>query len=360
MGRWRIVGNIGLLLAFVAAAWIVGKSGQRLPDASPPGGPPTLTFTPPPPTATQPPATLDLVIVSVNDLQPQPVLQPTAAPIIAAESTLVPTVLLPTFTPALVTYQAPPDNLNGIALDLILYMPESVRQNVRAIYAQGQALGRNRHAFSKLGDSTIENPHFLTRFDEGTYNLGPYNYLQPAIDYYRGSFERQGVTVRRGLHSWTVFDPMWADKTVCGPGENLIDCEIRLNNPSIIFVRLGSNDAGVPESFDRNLRRIVETSLINGVIPIMGTKADRHEGADNINNTIIRQIAADYNLPLWDFDLIAGTIPGRGLDEDAVHLTTYYAHDYGSSAAFQTGHGVHNLTGLMMLDAVWRVIAPIP
>ncbi len=356
------MGNVGLLLAFGAAAWIAGKAGQPLPTASPPGGPPTLTFTPPPPTFTLPPPTLDLVIVSVNDLQPtafQAILVPSAdSPAIPAAPTLVPTVLLPTFTPAPVTYQPPPNALNGIALDLIFYMPESVRQNVRAVYAQGQALGRNRHAFSKLGDSTIENPHFLARFDEGTYTLGSYSYLQPVIDYYRGSFGRQGVTVRRGLHSWTVFDPMWADKTVCGPGESLIACEIRIHNPSIIFVRLGSNDAGVPESFDRNLRRIVETALVNGVVPIMGTKADRHEGADNINNTIIRQIATDYNLPLWDFDLIAATIPGRGLDGDAVHLTTYYAHDYSSSAAFQTGHGVHNLTALMMLDAVWRVIEP--
>ena len=61
-------------------------------------------------------------------------------------------------------------------------------------------------------------------------------------------------------------------------------------------------------------------------------------------------------MPLWDFDLLAQTIPGRGLDADGVHLTTFYAHDYTSPVAFQRGHGVHNLTALIALDAVWREI----
>jgi len=248
-----------------------------------------------------------------------------------------------------------PTALNGIAMDAIVVMPENVMQNVGQIYLVGQALGRDPQSFSKLGDSTIENPHFLTRFDEGPYNLGEYAYLQPVIDYFHGSFSRQGVAVLRGLHTWSVFDPMWADPYSCNPGENMLSCEFRVHNPSVVFIKLGSNDVGVPGSTERNLRQIVEYCISAGVIPILNTKADRHEGAGNINNDIIRQIAAEYQVPLLDFDLVAGTLPGRGLAYDGVHLTSFFAHDWSSPIALQRGYGVHNLIALMILDRVWRV-----
>ncbi len=250
----------------------------------------------------------------------------------------------------------PVSSLNGIPIDQIVVMPEDVVQRAREIYASGQQLGRDSQAFSKVGDSTIENPHFLARFDDGPYDLGIYSYLQPAIDYYSGSFSRQGNAVKRGLHSWTVMDPMWADDELCEPNETPISCEIRLHNPSILLIRLGSNDKGVPAGFDQNVRELVDYVIAEGILPVIGTKADRFEGEDNINNILLRQIAADYDLPLWDFDLVAGTIPGRGLYENDVHLTIYYAHDYTSPTALQRGHGLHNLTALMVLDAIRREV----
>jgi LysM repeat protein len=243
--------------------------------------------------------------------------------------------------------------VNGLAADAIVLLPENVKQHVRQVYAQGQALGRNPRAFAKIGDSTIENPHFLARFDSSPYHLGAYSYLQPLIDYFHGSFGRQGSAVRRGLHSWSVFDPLWADKSMCMGGETPITCEFRLQNPSFVFIRLGSNDVGVPEMFSRNLRQMVEFCLNNGVVPILGTKADQHEGSD-INNETIRRVAADYAVPLWDFERVSQTLPNRGLVSDGVHMTTFFAHDYTSPVAFQRGHGVHNLSALIALDQVWR------
>lgn len=263
--------------------------------------------------------------------------------------------LLPTAVVIAAPYSLPPTHINDIAIDSLVIIPDAA--TIRAIFAVGQALGRNPRSFSKLGDSTIENPHFMTRFDQlDTYNLGPYSYLQPMIDFYQGSFGRQGMAVHRGLHTWSVLDPMWADPLNCLPGENMLTCEIRQHNPSVIFIRLGSNDVGIPDSVDRNLRQIVEFCIESGVIPIMGTKADRHEGEGNTNNNIIRQIAADYRVPLWDFDMIAGTLPGRGMANDGVHLTTFYAHNYTLAEAFTRGYPVHNLTALIMLDRVWRTV----
>lgn len=259
----------------------------------------------------------------------------------------------PTVTP---TIPPPPTAVNGLKVDYFVQMSDETVANIRQIYAIGQAMGRDDAAFSKLGDSTIENPFFLARFDEEAYHLGDYLYLQSVIDHYRGSFGRQGMAVRRGLHTWSVLDPMWAPKPTCLGGEHMLACEFRVHNPSVLVVRMGSNDAGIPDTVDKNLREIVEFTIESGVIPIMATKADRFDGADNINNEIIRQIAKDYHLPLWDFDLVAGTIPGRGLGPDNVHMTTFYAHDYRSSLAFRTGNGVHNLTALITLDRVWRVL----
>jgi hypothetical protein len=243
--------------------------------------------------------------------------------------------------------------VNGVAYEAIVVMPPEVVAHVREIFAAGQALGRNPHAYAKVGDSTTENPHFMARFDEGPYNLGAYSHLQPVIDQFRGSHNRDSVAVRIGLHSWTANDPAWAEPGLCLPNETPVQCELRLHNPSIVLIRLGTNDVGVGTMFEANIRQILDTALAAGVIPVIGTKGDRHEGS-NENNDSLRRLAAEYRIPLWDYDRVADTLPGRGLDQDAAHMMTFFSHDYSDPTAFSRGHAMHNLTALMILDAVWR------
>jgi hypothetical protein len=245
-----------------------------------------------------------------------------------------------------------PTMVLGVPVESIAYLPEVVVDHSIEIYNTGRALGRDGNAFSKLGDSLIANPHFLTGFDTGPFDLSDYEYLQPVIDQFAGSYERYGVAIHAGLHSWGIFDPMWANKDWCQPNESIVACEFRLNNPSILLILMGSNDAGAPDSFAYNLRKVVEFSIENGVLPVLVTKADRFEGPENTNNIIIREIAAEYAIPLWDFDLVAGSIPDRGLKEDQVHLTPFDEFDYTLPEAIQRGHGVHNLTALMVLEAI--------
>lgn len=248
-----------------------------------------------------------------------------------------------------------PVTVNGLRFDEFFVMDEDTIANVQAIYTEGQSLGRDPTAFTRIGDSTIEAPHFLYRFDDGEYNLGDYGYLQQSIDYYSGSFAHDSVAVIRGLHTWSVFDPMWSPAD-CDPGETMLACEFRLHNPSIIFIRIGTNNRGSEETTRENFEEIVRFCIENGVIPIMGTKADRFDGQSDSVNTIIREIADDYDLPLWDFDLVAGTIPGHGLTEDNIHLSVFYAHDWRLSRGFTTGHGLHNLTALIVLDELRQVL----
>ena len=247
-------------------------------------------------------------------------------------------------------------NVNGVPREQFIVMSPAARQNIRKIYAQGQARGNNPHAFSKFGDSNMENPYFMAPFDEGAFKLGDYAYLAPALDHLGGSFGRQSMAVRQGFHSWSVLDASLADQATCWPDETPVGCEVRLHNPSVALIRLGTNDAGHPAQLREALQTIIEFCVQRGIIPILGTKADRAEGPENINNDIIRQLAAANNIPLWDFDRVAQTMPDSGLGQDHVHLTVLYPLDYTSPEAFQRGHGVDNLTALIALDSVWREI----
>lgn len=326
-----------ILLLLLAGLLLAGCNTP--PTPTPPTASPTAaavaqstsTATPLPPTASAtlpPPATP----TPIPTTRPGPTDTPTATPQPTATATSLPPIFI-----------------NGLPPESFILMPPETVANVQAIFARGQALGRDPYTFSKLGDSVALTSHYLTKFDEDRYNLGSdYAYLQPAIDHYAGSFARYGVAIRVGLHAWSVFDPLWANKEWCEPNEDMLTCEFRLNNPSVLLIRLGSNDNG--PGFGVNLRKVVEFSIENGVIPILGTKADRFEGEGNENNLAIRAIAEEYQVPLFDFDLVAGTLPGRGLgSDDDVHLTITDANDYTLPQNFQRGYPVHDLVILMTL-----------
>lgn len=249
---------------------------------------------------------------------------------------------------------ANPPDLGILAPEAAWLSPSSIISlgggDLRAIYIRGLALGNNPHAFAKIGDCNSETPWFLTRFDQGQYDLGPYSHLQSTLDHFAGSFARESVAAWTGNHVWALLDPTWANPAYCLPGESPLECEFRITKPSIALIRLGTNESRSPQLFEDHMRRVIAFTLERGTIPVLGTKADRLEGSDAINE-IIRALAAEYQIPLWDFGRAADHIPGRGLSTDGFHLT-YFPPDYTQPFAVQSGHGLHNLTALMALDAV--------
>ena len=188
------------------------------------------------------------------------------------------------------TVAPPPDRVNDLPFDSFIGMNSAVIDHVREIYAKGQMLGRNPAAFSKAGDSTIESPYFLGRFDSSPYHLGDYRYLQAVIDHFAGSYGRKSLAVRVGQHSWTLLNPAWADKKLCNADETPLACELRLNNPSVVILRLGANDSGVTKLFEKSMRAVVEYVIEQGVIPVLSTKPDQRTGTEQVNQ-ILRQIA---------------------------------------------------------------------
>lgn len=231
-------------------------------------------------------------------------------------------------------------------------MPPETEAHVREILERGNRLGRNPRAFSKMGDSQSLIAYFFVWFDQNRYNLGIYEELQPTIDYYRGSYQRYGMAVRNGLHAWAAHRDGNADPLLCEEEESMVSCEIRIHNPSVLLVRVGTNDTAKSDAFERALRYTVEYAVAEGIVPVLATKADRFEGTDNRNNRTIRRVAADLNVPLWDFDRLADTLPGRGLGEDNVHLTAASSNDYTDPDTFERGFPVNDLSGLFVLDRI--------
>jgi hypothetical protein len=102
------------------------------------------------------------------------------------------------------------------------------------------------------------------------------------------------------------------------------------------------------------MRRIIEFSIENGVVPILSTKADNEEGNGIVNATIAR-LAYEYDIPLWNYWLAVQPLPDHGLQEDGAHIT-WGPNRFDDPQAMKKGWTVRNLTALLVLDAVWRSV----
>jgi hypothetical protein len=231
--------------------------------------------------------------------------------------------------------------------------PLTISAAARTIYERGLALGNNPHAFSKVGDCNSSTPYFLASFDKGEYRLGEaYAYLQPVIDNFAGSFNRDGAVARDGLNTASVFDSIWSPPALCERGESPLACEVRVQRPSMAIISLGTNGSWQTDAeYETNMRRIIDFLIERGVLPILSTKADNLEGDGRFNRVVIK-LAGEYELPLWDYATVAWALPNGGL-ADAYHLTWGQAY-YDTARLPLTGWQARNLTALQALDAVWR------
>lgn len=227
----------------------------------------------------------------------------------------------------------------------------TISPNVVSIFLNGQAQGKNPYAFSILGDCQSLPPVFMGIYNTDRYYLGTgYEYLQETIDFFAqsGSFGRQGYATQNGLSVASALSPAWADPQACNPGESPLACEIRIQQPSIMFINLGTNwTANATASHEAYLRQIVDILLAEGIIPILSTKGDNIEGDWSINQSIA-QVAYDYDVPLWNFWAAIQDLPNKGLDPERPggNYLTVPAWDRRS------------FTGLQVLDAIRQTLQP--
>jgi uncharacterized protein YgiM (DUF1202 family) len=213
----------------------------------------------------------------------------------------------------------------------------STLANVRSIYARGQQRGNRPNSFIVVGDSvSARSPEwspFFAAFGRGNYSLGAYGYLQPTVDFFQpsGSFGVDFQTARAGFATHFILDPVWADPAVCAPGETPLACEYRTRKPATAILYLGLMDMQISTigAFQQNLDTIVRSLIDWGVIPILntstlanGSEIKQRFGADMDQiNSIVRQMAARYQVPLMDFQQASYSLPNQGCLQDGAHLS---------------------------------------
>jgi len=229
-----------------------------------------------------------------------------------------------------------------------------VSKNVKSIYQRGLALNNNPNAYSKIGDCGSTPAWFLGDFDRGPeyYELGEFTQLMEVIQEFQGSHERTSLGARAGFNAPSLFVSLWSDIEHCQPDEGPLECEYRVHQPIAAFIMLGANDIWHPDKFEPSMRKIIEYSINNGVIPILSTKADNQEKDGSINLTIAR-LAQEYDIPMINFWRAVQDLPDKGLQEDGVHLT-WGKNDFSDPKYLKTAWTIRNLTALQTLDAVWR------
>jgi hypothetical protein len=233
-----------------------------------------------------------------------------------------------------------------------------VSQRARQIYQAGQALGNLPTHFSKIGDCQNIRQYFLGIYDDPTtYGLGRENeYLIPTISYFAGSWNRVSEAVRSGFNVASVLTAINANPKTCLAGETPLDCEFRSWKPSIVLISMETWTKNRPtDAYEGYLRQIVDYAISKGAVPILATKADNLEADFSINKTIAR-IAAEYDIPLWNFWRSADTLPYHGLTEDAFHLTNG-PNFFNNPTNMEKAWPVRNLTALKVLDAVHRAVS---
>jgi hypothetical protein len=194
-----------------------------------------------------------------------------------------------------------------------------INANTSAIFRKGKRLGNKPDVFVKVGDCDSAN-YFFYGIDDGLYNLGDSNQLQEAINQFTGSFNHRGVAASDGFVAASVLNPIWADPSLCKPGETPLACEYRARKPSVALIMLRTYNYGDnwQEKYYQDMKTVVEYSLKQGVIPVLST-LPAIPGYLEMNDRI-RLLASQYNVPLWDILVSVERLPNRGIDING-HLT---------------------------------------
>ena len=170
--------------------------------------------------------------------------------------------------------------------------------------------------FSKVGDCQFTTGTFLAGYVNGVYPTP--SGMEPTILYFRDSMLQDSITSAGGFGINSVLNPMFglaAGHKECGSNESPLDCELRVRQPAIVLIAMGTNWAPHAEiSYEKYLRQIIDRILETGALPILSTKADNIEEDWKLNE-VTAQVAYDYDLPLVNVWRAVQFLPNHGLDE---------------------------------------------
>jgi hypothetical protein len=272
---------------------------------------------------------------------------PTALPTQPAATAGIPVtptatkVVVPTLTPG--PSPTPENNFTAQGWGQWPIIPTPGKR-AREIYQRGLLMGNDPTHFSVAGDCQSVPNVFLGIFDGDRYRLSDADApLMDTITNFKTQFTRDGVAVKDGFGISSILNPMMSDTGTCQPDETPLDCEFRVNKPTILFINMGTNwKNSSAEAYEKYLRQVVDYSIEHGVLPILSAKIDNVEGDHSINK-VTAAVAHDYDLPYWNLWLAADGLPHHGLDGDRGDI--YFSVD---------AQYLREISGLRVLDAVWR------
>jgi hypothetical protein len=275
--------------------------------------------------------------------EPSPIPSPTTAPVLTGSvSTLTP--------PA---FQRTVDNWKDWPILPVVSDP------AKAIYEKGLQLGTNPNRFAVFGDCQSMPNIFMARYDQDTELVAqlPAN-LQETIHQFSGSFQTSDPTIWPGtdfaselVSSWIDYERSTMTDSVrndprfnfgyCKENESPLDCVLRVRNPSIVVINLGTHYEVRNYGY---LTDMLQKLIDHGVLPILSFKADNKEG-DNRLNQEIAQAAIEFDLPVWNFYRAASALPDNGLKQSPDNHNIYLTDQ---------GLELHRYSALQALDSVWR------
>ncbi|MBN1680463.1 MAG: SGNH/GDSL hydrolase family protein [Anaerolineae bacterium] len=268
----------------------------------------------------------------------------------------------------------------ALAASALASMPvvPAIGSRVQQIFAYGQTLGNNPRVFIEVGECNTLAQTYLTPFGQGAYNLGAYGQLQAAIDFFSvppvggvaNSFLHKGAAMSTGMTCQAVIDVAMSNPQLCPAGTSPLECEIQRTRPGVMLVMLGLYDVYwlTPALYEQGMRRILDTAINNGVIPVLATfptcggdvsewpnaRATREANREAFNLIVVR-LAQEYGVPVMNLWRATQSLPGCGLkvNGDFQHLSE--SGDRSRWASFngdeyQWGFTMWNLVTLQTLD----------
>jgi len=228
-------------------------------------------------------------------------------------------------------------------------IPDSIDPSLQRVYERGLALGNDPHAFSIFGDCQARPNDFFGVLETDpsvSQDLSPE--LLELVDYFEGSFNRESPTAQDATTPGALLWTQWhRGEYGCTFAETPVECELRIHRPAFVIIQIGTHFESRNTEY---LRRIILQLMDAGVVPILATKGDNREKDERINRDMA-MLAAEYDLPLWNFWAALSDLPERGLytrDDRPLQGPIYLNEE----AAIR-----HRMTGLAALNAVWRAVA---
>ena len=110
------------------------------------------------------------------------------------------------------------------------------------------------------------------------------------------------------------------------------------------------------DDYETHLREVVEYVLSQDIVPILATRTETLTQDKQINEIVVK-VAAEYELPLWNFGASVAHLPNAGIiEDDGFHLTQGGA-DFTDTYTMTRGWPWRNLTALQALDAVSKGVS---